>query len=204
MSQSQKKSARNQNITKLKIVESAEKLFWHQGHKATSLDEIAKDAGQSKGAFFHYFKSKGDVTRLVLQKYAQEELFAPLEREFAGADDLKPALLGWATYMYEAYTKNQYQGGCLLGNMALELADQDEDLRGEMAAIFLEWENRLVGFIREYAEPEELRMQDRQFARILMACLQGITMSIKVHKDKNRAAREFRAMGEMIEELFRD
>ena len=202
MRQSQKKQTKSQNLTKPKIVESAEKLFWHQGHKATSLDEIAKDAGQSKGAFFHYFKCKGDITRLVLQKYAQEELFAPLEREFSKTESLKSALMGWATHMYKAYSKNQYQGGCLLGNMALELADQDDDLRAQMAAIFLEWENRLVGFIRESSTPHNLRMQDRQLARILMACLQGITMSIKVHKDKNRAAREFRAMGEMIEELI--
>lgn len=190
--------------TQEKILDSAEKLFWMQGHKATSLDEIAKDAGQSKGAFFHYFKNKREVTQRALEKYAQDVLFAPLETHFAQSQNLKDALFGWARQVYMSYGENGYQGGCMLGNMALELSDTDEELRAELARIFLEWENKLVGFLREQAYEGQLLMEPRQFARVLIATLQGITMTIKVHKDKNRAAREFQAMAELIERLVKD
>ena len=190
--------------TQEKILDSAEKLFWMQGHKGTSLDEIAKNAGQSKGAFFHYFRNKKDVTKLVLDKYAQDVLFAPLEQHFTQSQNLKDALYGWARQVYASYSENAYQGGCMLGNMALELSDRDEEMRAELARIFLEWENRLVGFLKARAYDGQLLMEPRQFARILIASLQGITMTIKVHKDKNRAAREFQAMGDMIERLVQN
>jgi len=190
--------------TQVKILESAEKLFWHRGHKATSLDAIARQAGQSKGAVFHYFRNKRDVTKNVLNKYAQEELFGPLQSNFERTHNLKEALLGWAEQIYTSYSAQHYSGGCMLGNLALELADQDEDVRHEIAKIFLEWENQLVGLLKLCAKDGQMLMEPRQFARILIASLQGLTMTIKVHKDRNRAAREFQALAELIERLIKD
>lgn len=193
--------------TQVKILEAAEDLFWHNGYKATSIDQIAQKAGQSKGAVFHYFRNKNDVSVLALKKYASEELFSPMEAAFSGARTIKDALLIWVQGIYEAYGQKGYNGGCLLGNMALELSDQDEELRAELSKVFLELENTLVSLLKEHeggeAAKSEILMEPRQFARVLIATLQGILMTIKVHKDKNRAAREFQALAEMIERLIR-
>lgn len=189
--------------TQVKILESAEDLFWAKGHKATSLDLIARKAGQSKGAIFHYYRGKGDITQLVLAKYAQEELYGPLQNQFTQSTDIKTALLGWVEGVYNSYAQSDYKGGCLLGNMALELADQDEGVREQLARIFLDWENQLVGSLKSHARDGQIVMEERQLARLLIATLQGITMTIKVHKDKNRAAREFQALAELIERLVK-
>ncbi|MGH1397742.1 MAG: TetR/AcrR family transcriptional regulator [Alphaproteobacteria bacterium] len=189
--------------TQAKILEAAEALFWRQGHKATSLDAIAKRAKQSKGAVFHYFSNKNDVTLSVLHQYAAEELFAPLDRAFAQNKNVKDALMFYAQDLYVRYGEEAYKGGCLLGNMALELSDQDESIRLELAKVFLEFENKLVNHLKESAGSAEILMEPRQFARVFVAVIQGITMTIKVHKDKNRAAREFQALAEMVERLIR-
>lgn len=192
-----------QKETHTKILNSAEKLFWTSGYKAASLDRIANDAGQSKGAIFHYFRNKQDIAKTALSHYAEKELFAPLETAMATNANVKEALLVWLESLYSAYTKNKYKGGCMLGNLTLELADQDESMRGELSKIFLNLENRLVGFFKEKAKEGQIVMENRQFARLLIATLQGITMTVKAHKDKNRAGREFQALGEMIERLVK-
>lgn len=189
--------------TQVKILDSAEDLFWAKGHKATSLEQIARKAGQSKGAVFHYFRGKGDITQLVLTKYAEEELFAPLKNSFADGGNIKNSLLNWVEGIYKSYSDKAYKGGCLLGNMALELADQDEASREQLARLFLDWENQLVGYLKDGADDGQIVMEPRQFARLVIAALQGITMTIKVHKDKNRAAREFQALAELIERLIK-
>ncbi len=189
--------------TNQKILNSAQQLFWHHGHRASSLDKIANDAGQSKGAVFHYFKNKKDITSQVLQKYADEQLFEPLDKHFSQISNTKEALLSWGMEIYQAYADQNYKGGCLLGNMALELSDEDEAVRQQMASIFLDWENQLVGYFKDPGRQGEVLMEPRQFARLLIATLQGITMTSKVHKDKNRAAREFQAYGELIERLIK-
>ena len=152
---------------------------------------------------FHYFRNKDDLTVLALKKYAQEELFEPLEAAFARNKNVKEALLFWAQFVYERYGEKSYRGGCLLGNMALELSDQNETIRLELAKTLLEFENILTNHLKNSTDGAQILMEPRQFARIFIAAVQGITLTIKVHKDKNRAAREFQALAEMIERLIR-
>ena len=190
--------------TNKKILDSAENLFWHAGYRASSLDKIANDAGQSKGALFHYFRNKNDITSQVLLKYAEKQIFEPLDKHFAATTSTKEALLSWAMETYQRYADDDYKGGCLLGNFALELSDADEGVRQVIAKIFLDWENRLNGYFKDPARHGEILMEPRQFARVLIATHQGMTMTIKVHKDRNRASREFQALAEMIERLIRD
>ncbi len=190
--------------TQRKIINAAERLILKRGYDGTSLNEVVAAAGVSKGALFHYFKNKQAVSRDVLQKYANEQIFAPLERNMKGAHSVRQGLLDWLQETYNAYAQWKFTGGCLLGNFALELSDRDEEMREQLKQIFLQWENQLVGFLRPLALEGKLVMEPRQFARLLIAAYEGITMTVKVHKDHNRAAREFQALGELVGQIVRD
>jgi AcrR family transcriptional regulator len=50
-------------LTKEKIMETAFKLFIKKSYSKVSIDEIARAAGVSKGAIFHYFKSKYELAK---------------------------------------------------------------------------------------------------------------------------------------------
>lgn len=52
--------------TKTKILESALKLFSTRGYNAASVDDICREAGISKGAFYHHFKSKQALFLAIL------------------------------------------------------------------------------------------------------------------------------------------
>ena len=52
--------------TRAKILESAIKLFSNQGFNKASVDDICKEAGISKGAFYHHFKSKQELFLALL------------------------------------------------------------------------------------------------------------------------------------------
>ena len=92
----------------------------------------------------------------------------------------------------------------MLGNFALEMSDQDEDLRVMMKGMFLTWENHLVTALRPVAEEGKLLMEARQFARLIIAMYQGIMMTAKVGKDPNRAGRDFFALAEFVERMIVD
>lgn len=53
-----KKTGQN---TKSKIVSAAWSLFYDNGYEDTTIDEIIKKSGTSKGSFYHYFGSKDDL-----------------------------------------------------------------------------------------------------------------------------------------------
>jgi len=192
------------NQTRENMIDSAEKLFWIKGYKATSIDDIVADAGQSKGAFFHYFKSKKDVTLLALEKYAREEIFLPIDMHFNQHKSIKEFLLSWAHEKYREDSLRNHKGGCMLGSLAQDFADTDKDIRELCLKLFLEWENLLVSHFRGAEKTGTLLMEPRQFARVIIANYQGLMLSIKTHKDKNRAGRDFQAFAELLERLIKD
>lgn len=68
-------------LTKKKIVTAAWKLFYKQGYDDTTVDEIIKESGTSKGTFYHYFDGKdallSSLSYLFDDKY--EELLPNLD-----------------------------------------------------------------------------------------------------------------------------
>ena len=51
------------------LLEAALHVFARQGYRNTSLDEVAKAAGVTKGTVYHYFDTKEDLLRGVLDHY---------------------------------------------------------------------------------------------------------------------------------------
>lgn len=82
-----KKSSRN---TMGKIVSAAWKLFYEQGYEDTTVEDIIKASGTSKGSFYHYFDSKdallGTLAYLFDEKY--EELENVINTEMNAVDIL--------------------------------------------------------------------------------------------------------------------
>ncbi|MBQ3264657.1 MAG: TetR/AcrR family transcriptional regulator [Ruminococcus sp.] len=68
---------KSSNNTKSKIVSAAWQLFYEQGFDSTSVDEIVRVSGTSKGSFYHYFDSKdsliGSLAYLFDEKYTELE-----------------------------------------------------------------------------------------------------------------------------------
>ena len=57
--------------TRSKIIVSAVKLFSAKGYNIASVDDICADAGISKGAFYHHFKSKQDLFLALLDGWLE-------------------------------------------------------------------------------------------------------------------------------------
>lgn len=67
------------NKTKSKIVSAAWQLFYEQGFDSTTVDEIVKLSGTSKGSFYHYFESKDSLIGSLA--YLFDEKYTELEKE---------------------------------------------------------------------------------------------------------------------------
>lgn len=69
--------------TKHKILESALEIFAEKGFKGTSINEIAKSAGISKGLAYNYFKDKKEIMVSVFSLLVEEigSLYKDVELE---------------------------------------------------------------------------------------------------------------------------
>src|SRR5882672_5599069 len=86
--------------TKRKLVDAGVNLMRSRGFNATTVDEVCAAAGVTKGGFFHYFKSKGDLAAAALTRFHEQRarksadapfrrLGDPLERVFGRLDFAK-------------------------------------------------------------------------------------------------------------------
>ena len=66
-------SKKNEKNTKGKIINAAWDLFYEQGYEYTTVEEIIKKSGTSKGSFYHYFEGKdallGSLSYLFDEEY---------------------------------------------------------------------------------------------------------------------------------------
>jgi len=62
--------------TRYALVRAAENCFSARGFNATSIQDIAKQAGVAKGNVYHYFSGKDEVLRLILDRLLDDMLVA--------------------------------------------------------------------------------------------------------------------------------
>lgn len=82
--------SKQKQLTKRKIVNAAWKLFYKQGYDNTTVDEIIRESGTSKGTFYHYFDGKDglltSLSYLFDDKY--EELIPGLTDDMSSIEKL--------------------------------------------------------------------------------------------------------------------
>lgn len=112
-----------------KLLDAALAMVRAKGFSATSLDDLCRHAGVTKGAFFHHFASKEALGIAAADYWSKMtgSLFA--EAPYHQFDDPLDRVLG-----YIDYRKALLQGGvadftCLVGTMVQESYDTSPDIR---------------------------------------------------------------------------
>ncbi|HWU28457.1 MAG TPA: helix-turn-helix domain-containing protein, partial [Microbacterium sp.] len=80
-------SAAEAAATAARVLDAAEKRFTAQGFGAASVDDIAADAGVTRGAVYHHYDSKPGLFLAVVQRMQQQVADAVV----AAAGDATPA-----------------------------------------------------------------------------------------------------------------
>ncbi|MDE2204659.1 MAG: TetR/AcrR family transcriptional regulator, partial [Burkholderiaceae bacterium] len=105
--------------------------FWRHGYEATPVAALADTMGLSKSSLYNSFGSKRDLLLEVIAKYA-EARSAAIRRASES-----PGRLERLQELLVAGTADNDDGqGCLLVNMATELAAHDDDVRQSVRAGF--------------------------------------------------------------------
>lgn len=111
------------------IVESALEQFHVRGFHNCSVEDITRAAGAPKGSFYNHFASKDALAIEALRQYQQRSAW----RTSDDAD--QPPLTRLRNRfeaMREVLIERGFTRGCLIGNMASELADLNADVRAEV------------------------------------------------------------------------
>jgi AcrR family transcriptional regulator len=87
--------ARPANVAKAEatrrgLIAAARKLFGEQGYAGTSVDEVVRAAGVTKGALYHHFRDKDDLFRAVAEQVKLDVTATAAESYFDDSDNDDP------------------------------------------------------------------------------------------------------------------
>lgn len=94
---------REERRTREKIIESAVDCFSKKGYDATSVEDICRVAGISKGGFFHYFPTKQSLFLEILNVWL-EDLNKKMEDIYKSTLDIDAKLLELSTILIDIIT----------------------------------------------------------------------------------------------------
>jgi TetR/AcrR family transcriptional regulator, transcriptional repressor for nem operon len=169
--------------TRERIVRSAARLFLTRSYQSVGVADLCTAADVRKGSFYHFFGSKADLAKAVVDLHASE-----LERRLAERDEGGPAARLYAVTDAVATIQTAFEKrfgrivGCPFGNLAAELSTTDDELRAHVAGVFARWEARLAEACRDAAAAGVLRdgVEPDRLAHLVLAQIQGLILLAKV------------------------
>jgi TetR/AcrR family transcriptional repressor of nem operon len=170
--------------TKERIVRAATRLIHTRGYKNTSLEDIFAESGINKGSFYFHFSSKDELVNAVIDRF-----FGGIERRLAAVFEGPGTSLEKLSAYFEGLAHLMEQsgctGGCLLGNLSLEVSDWHGELREHLNACFDRMGVLVAGVIDEGQRTGQVRT-DRsadELASFVIALMEGALMLARVKKD---------------------
>jgi TetR/AcrR family transcriptional regulator, transcriptional repressor for nem operon len=160
--------------TRARIVAAAASLVYERGFAGTSLDDVMAATGTSKSQLYHYFADKAALIREVIKAQLARILAA---QQAAGLHEVSSweALQRWCDHFVTATRATQGAGGCPLGSLVGELADQSEPARRVLDQCFAEWQSYLCEGFTAMRDNGELaaKADPAELALTILTALQG-------------------------------
>jgi|GEM_PF-164484 len=173
------------NKTRDSILKTTRELYVKKGFQNTSISEVISATGVKKGNLYYHFESKEALGLAVLID-AKTEFLELIPRSFKGKTPIQKIKNSIKT-IFEMMEKTNFVGGCLFGNTALEMSDNNPRFSCIIKEVFTNWwglieeqliEAQMLGFL-------DKTLSTTKIAKLIIASIEGGIMLSRVSKNKN-------------------
>ena len=170
--------ARKSGDKRQAILNAAEKTFGANGYAAATMEQIAVDAGISKGSIYNYFRSKQDLfMELFAQSVAGDEAQVDtlLDQSIPASRKIEALLDIW----FKSFEHYQKIGALFLEYWATAAREHREGgLTATFQQIYARWRERIAAIIAQGIDSGQFRRElDTQWVVTgIMAMLDGLTI----------------------------
>lgn len=195
--------------TRMRIIQAAEGLVLKHGFAGTSLDDVLRETGLTKGAFFHHFKSKAELGRAIVENYAEADMKMFVEwaeRADRLSDDPYERVMIFLKLLEEFLDGlAEPPAGCVLASYVYASGLFEPAIR-EYVRDRLKWwqdlyETKLQALID--ARPPAAPVTARALAEMFAAIIQGAFILGNAFKDRELMKRQSQHFRQYLDLLFR-
>ena len=157
--------------TRQRIVAAAAQLMYERGIAEATLEDVRAAAGVSGSQVYHYFDDKQALLLAVIEY--QTEAVLELQQPHFDKLDTMAGLRQWRDALVEYQRRLQCRGGCPIGSLGSEVAENNPEARLAVASGFLRWEAAIREGLQAMHARGELDADPEDLALATLAALQG-------------------------------
>ena len=158
-----------------KAIEAAMILFWEKGYTDTSMADLLKATGLTKGSFYNAFGSKHELFLKTLSKYDVENRRMALQKLIAMDSPVK-SIEAFMDSIINECAQDAEKKGCFLINVSLEINSHQEEIQ----KIIINALGEVETFFKQMIELGQMRkdipdtVDPQSTAKALMGTVVGI------------------------------
>lgn len=170
--------------TRQVIIEQAAVLFNQKGYAGTSMDDIMKATGLSKGGLYGNFKNKEEIAVEAFQ-HAVLRVRKEVGKRTMVIDHALDKLKAVVYFYKERILNPPVEGGCPIQNTSVEADDNNPILRSIVIEEMDDWHARIIHTLQKGMKRGEVKMQTnaREFATRFIGTLEGGILLAQLYKD---------------------
>jgi len=184
-------ATRNPQKTRERLLQTAFQEIHAHGFQGMRVDEVLRQSGLPKGAFYHHFGSKTELGYAVVEEQIRPLVHSVWIEPLADMEDPVRDLPRLLDTLSDRIPPIMYEHGCPLNNLAQEMARQDKGFQQRIAKLFDQWIDTLQAVFKKGKQNGYIRddVDSRAAARFVIAVIEGCIGVFKVdHSQEQWAA----------------
>lgn len=194
--------------TREKILDAAQELILERGYVGMTVEHVLDRVGITKGAFFHHFKTKDDLAKALLRRFADKDarIYSETrERAEKLSDDPLQQMLIFIRLFEEMFESlREPYPGCLFASYIYELQQFDDETRGLIEESFRKWrellKEKFEAIARKY--PPRAKIEAASLADAFTVVLEGAFITGKAMNEPAVISEQLRHFRNYVELLF--
>ncbi|MCW9016697.1 MAG: TetR/AcrR family transcriptional regulator [Kangiellaceae bacterium] len=158
-----------------------------KGYNGTGVKDIVDAAGVPKGSFYNHFDSKQAFVIEAIEKVAKQSTFESKTVLENPEYSPKQRLLNWFDIASDEMKSESFCGGCLVGNICLEMADENPEIRHTVNQIMEQYIQLIADCLADAKNQGELpkSTDTNALAEFIHCAWEGTVMRMKACRKCN-------------------
>lgn len=188
----------NLKRTREDILESVIDTVHRKGLNATGLSELFAVSGASSGSFYNYFRSKHELGHALIDFEWSKLRTNVLEPAAKQCDDPIAQVFLILDRLESKQLTQPDCAGCLLGNLVVDLVEQDESFREHLTRVFDEWERAIAQALHKGRSQLKLDVDPDILAEQIITLLEGVMLMGRLRRNPDRIRRGFDSVRNLL------
>ncbi len=185
-------------------MEYARRLFWEHGYASTGIAQILKAADAGSGSLYYFFPTKEDLLLAVLEWYKANLDAMVVDPVFTRVSDPIERIFGILDGYRQQLLATQFQHGCPVGSLALELSNSHPAARKLVADNFTAWRMAIRKCLDDAAGRLPDSVNREQLALFVLTTMEGAVMLARTYRSIEAYDTAVTLLRDYFERLLKD